>query len=208
MSADAIRRKIKSSIERKVKTGRAGPCCLEINGNHVEVIPYIPFREIPWQEEDEDEEYAASTEDDSDGDGKGWEIMEERKDMHLPDLNLEGAEALEILAEEDEEEKGESGGVGGGSTDGEEPPEMGGVVVEDNDGGEDEDEDAKRAWKANERNFILKSAVQRACEVPVAQIASEVDRKGEESASQGVNDARDEEEDVEGGEINMEDILR
>ena len=128
--------------------------------------------------------------------------------MHLPDLNLEGAEALEILAEEDEEEKGESGGVGGGSTDGEEPPEMGGVVVEDNDGGEDEDEDAKRAWKANERNFILKSAVQRACEVPVAQIASEVDRKGEESASQGVNDARDEEEDVEGGEINMEDILR
>ena len=175
MSADAIRRKIMSSIERKVKTGRAGPCCLEINGNHVEVIPYIPFREIPWQE-DEDEEYAATTKDDSDDGGKGWEIMEERKNMYLPDLDLEGAEAywhIGILAEEDEEEKGESG-VGGGSTDGEEPPEMDGVVAEDNDGGEDEDED----------------------------------RKGEESARQGVNDARDEKEDVEGGEIDMEDILR
>ena len=208
MSANAIRRKIKTATLKRVKAGQAGPVCHEINGNDVEIIPDIRFRATRWQEEDEDEEYVASTDDDSDVDGNRWENISENKDLRLPEIDLERAEVMRIMGDEEAmSDRGEANenGVGGATTDGEDTDDA--VVEEENEDGdkdEDEDEDAKRVWK-DERKFILKSAIQRARELPPEAIASE----GEEKANQGVNDKKDEEEeDMEGGEINPEDILR
>ena len=208
MSANAIRRKIKTATLKRVKAGQAGPVCHEINGNDVEIIPDIRFRATRWQEEDKDEEYVASTDDDSDVDGNRWENISENKDLRLPEIDLERAEVMRIMGDEEAmSDRGEANenGVGGATTDGEDTDDA--VVEEENEDGdkdEDEDEDAKRVWK-DERKFILKSAIQRARELPPEAIASE----GEEKANQCVNDTKDEEEeDMEGGEIDPDDILR